>query len=216
MQGGSQYKKRPLNVDEWLDFAVNRNGLKHYASHIKRPGHWILMGAVEYLLFPPKTPSNENFHQNLLNWKEAAWNVFSVPQESHKEVVRIASALAMQISNYPPAMLFLGASTMIVSMPPTASEQELKAVLVSGGTPKEIVDLFSGLEKFPGKVDTIHAVENDERMLREPLRPEELSYIRGREEAALLAMSYGMVPPLKEIAEYVYGKGRVLSSPGPR
>jgi hypothetical protein len=61
----------------------------------------------------------------------------------------------------------------------------------------------------------IHAIENDGRKLMAPLRPEEILAIQERELAVGAAMSHGALPSLRDVAAYVYGKGRVRFSPKP-
>jgi hypothetical protein len=215
MQGTSENNFKPLDVNGWLDFTVSHSGLKHYASPIMRPGSQLLPAAIEYQLFPPNTPANENFHANIVEWGGHPWYVFSTPKERHTDIMKVGRELAMRICTSPPAMMFFGQSAMVLTVPPTAKEKDIKAAIIRAGIPKELVDLFSGRDTFPGDVRVTHAVETEDRLLRKPLGPEEYKVIAERESAVIDAMEHGIVPSTREIADFVFGKGRVLSSPRP-
>ncbi|MFY9287958.1 MAG: hypothetical protein WAO98_05600 [Alphaproteobacteria bacterium] len=200
---------KPLSVNQWLEFAAQHEGLNHYPSVIQRPGNLVLMSAVEQHVFP--ADNKEGFHINILEWGGTHWSVFSSPKEKHDEIDRVARALAMRICKNPPAMLFFGPSAMVLTVPHTASEAEIKTVVKSRGVPATLVDLFSGRETFPGRPEMTHAVENNPALLKTPLRPEETTAVVGRERALIEALGHGVVPSIKDMADFVYGANRVLS-----
>ena len=211
MSGSSGNSFRALREDEWIDFVVNHSGLKHYTSLRERPGNMVTMTAVEYYLFPPGTPSNDAFHFNIVEWGRYQWHVFSVPEERHQDVVSTADALAMTVRDDPPAMLYFGVSAMLMTASLKISESALKQVLVQSGCPEDLVKLFSGLEPFPGAgLGNTHSIENNSRRLTSPLLPDEIPAICERDRTASIVLSNGARPPLSDIADYVYGNGRVL------
>jgi hypothetical protein len=206
---------KPLNINQWQRFATEHREFKHYVTSVERPGALALLGAVEYNLFPPLTAANQNFHYNAVEWQRAAWNVFSVPKDHHKDVVDTAQALGMNIIPGPPTMIFLGKSALLFAAPLTASEVEIK-MLLSRVLPSELVNAFSGVERFPGNANAIHHIENDDRLLTRPLDESEFQEIRERESRIIAAMSHGVRPSLKDLAAYVFGNNRVRPPAGPR
>jgi hypothetical protein len=206
---------KPLTVNQWQHFASGHVELKHYVASVIRPGALALMGAVEYNLFPPETTANRNFHFNGVEWQNVVWNVFSVPKDRHKDIVDTAHALGMSITSFPPTMIFLGKSAILFAAPLTATETEIKRAL-SHRIPSELVNAFSGVERFPGNANATHHIENNDRLLTRPLDESEFPEIRERESRIITAMSQGVRPSLHDLAAYIYGKDRVRSPTGPQ